>query len=98
MTYVITQACVDITDRTCLTHCPVDCIQQGERMLYIDPDECIDCGACQSVCPQQAIFFDAEIPADRAVFVGVNAEFSRGIREGGDHPHVAALPHRTDNR
>lgn len=62
------------------------------------PDDCIDCGACQSVCPQQAIYFDEEIPSDRTVFVGVNAEFARGLRNGADHPHVAALPHRDGRR
>ncbi|SHL12149.1 4Fe-4S binding domain-containing protein [Pseudonocardia thermophila] len=94
MTYVITDACVDRTDRTCLDHCPVDCIRPGERMLYIDPDACIDCGACEQVCPQDAIFFAAELPQDRQVFLQVNAEFHEGVRQRGDHPHVAALPRR----
>lgn len=96
MTYVITDACLDITDRSCLAQCPVDCIQPGERMHYIDPDSCIDCGACEAVCPQQAIFFADEIPDDHVAFVRINAEFSQGIRSssGGDHPEVSALPHR----
>ena len=54
MTYVITQACVDLLDKTCVGECPVDCIYEGERMLYIQPDECIDCGACEPVCPVAA--------------------------------------------
>jgi NAD-dependent dihydropyrimidine dehydrogenase PreA subunit len=100
VTYVITDACIDITDRSCLAQCPVDCIRAGDRMLYIDPDACIDCGACESVCPQQAIFFAEELPADRAVFLQVNAEFHRGVRadDGPDHPHVAGLPRRADGR
>ena len=56
MPYVITDACLDIMDRSCVDQCPVDCIEQGERMLYINPDECIDCGACEPVCPQEAIY------------------------------------------
>ena len=47
MSFVITEACVDVNDRRCLTECPVDCIYEGAHMLYIHPDECIDCGACE---------------------------------------------------
>jgi NAD-dependent dihydropyrimidine dehydrogenase PreA subunit len=46
MAYVITEACVDIRDRSCVNECPVDCIYEGNRQFYIHPDECIDCGAC----------------------------------------------------
>lgn len=89
-----------ITDRSCLAQCPVDCIQQGERMLYIDPDGCIDCGACEAVCPQQTTYFADELPADRSVFVQVNAEFNQGVRDSdsGDHPHVAGLPRQRDDQ
>jgi NAD-dependent dihydropyrimidine dehydrogenase PreA subunit len=96
MAYVITEGCLDIMDRSCLDHCPVDCIQQGERMLYINPDDCIDCGACESVCPQGAIFFDEELPADRRSFRDINADvFALGLEPGADHPLVAARDHRT---
>lgn len=97
MTYVITEACVDVTDRSCLAQCPVDCIQAGERMLYIDPGSCIDCGACESVCPQEAIYFADELPPERSIYLRVNAEFHRGARSAGgaDHPHVTALPPAT---
>lgn len=93
MTYVITDACLDVMDRSCLTQCPVDCIQQGERMVYINPDECIDCGACEPACPQSAIFFDDELPADLSEYRKVNLEFFTGS-PGTDHPLVAALPRR----
>src|SRR5829696_7527101 len=49
VTYVITQACVDVLDKACIDECPVDCIYEGDRMLYIHPDECVDCGACEPV-------------------------------------------------
>ena len=49
MTYVIGEACVDVLDRACVEECPVDCIYEGERMLYIHPDERVDCGACEPV-------------------------------------------------
>ncbi|MEV2211701.1 ferredoxin [Streptomyces sp. NPDC050997] len=58
MAYVIGQACVDIMDRSCMEECPVDCIYEGERKLYINPVECIDCGACETACPEQAITVD----------------------------------------
>ena len=54
MTYVITEPCIDVKDRACVDVCPVDCIHDegdADRMLYIDPDECIDCGACEPSCP-----------------------------------------------
>jgi NAD-dependent dihydropyrimidine dehydrogenase PreA subunit len=59
MTYTITDPCIDVKDQSCVEVCPVDCIHfdgDADRMLYIDPDECIDCGACEPVCPVTAIF------------------------------------------
>lgn len=49
VTYVIALPCVDLKDKACIDECPVDCIYEGERMLYIHPDECVDCGACEPV-------------------------------------------------
>ncbi|MGA1628655.1 MAG: 4Fe-4S binding protein, partial [Aquiluna sp.] len=49
MTYVIALPCVDLKDKACIDECPVDCIYEGDRMLYIHPDECVDCGACEPV-------------------------------------------------
>ena len=62
MTYVIAQPCVDVKDRACVDECPVDCIYEGERSLYIHPEECVDCGACEPVCPTEAIFYEATCP------------------------------------
>lgn len=58
MAYVIGQACVDVMDRSCMEECPVDCIYEGGRKLYIHPTECIDCGACEVACPTEAITSD----------------------------------------
>ncbi|MGH3434257.1 MAG: ferredoxin [Thermocrispum sp.] len=55
MTFVIGEPCIDVMDRSCIEECPVDCIYEGERMLYIHPVECIDCGACEPACPMEAI-------------------------------------------
>jgi NAD-dependent dihydropyrimidine dehydrogenase PreA subunit len=64
VTYVIAEPCVDVLDRSCVEECPVDCIYEGLRMiyeglrmLYIHPDECVDCGACEPVCPVEAIYY-----------------------------------------
>jgi NAD-dependent dihydropyrimidine dehydrogenase PreA subunit len=62
MTYVIALPCVDVLDRACVEECPVDCIYEGDRSLYIHPDECVDCGACEPVCPVEAIYYDADLP------------------------------------
>jgi len=57
MTLVITSACVDVKDGICTTSCPVDCIYEGERMYYIHPTECIECGMCESICPVEELPF-----------------------------------------
>jgi NAD-dependent dihydropyrimidine dehydrogenase PreA subunit len=54
VTYGIGAGCIDALDRTCVDVCPVDCIYEGNRKLYIHPEECIDCGACAVSCPQSA--------------------------------------------
>ena len=75
MTFVITDPCIDTMDQSCVEVCPVDCIQFEEgvdRILYIDPVECIDCGACVPACPVNAIFVDSEVPADQARFTEIN--------------------------
>ena len=76
MTYVIAEPCVDVMDQACVSVCPVDCIQFEEgvdRTLYIDPDECIDCGACEPECPVAAIYPEDSVPADQAKYTELNA-------------------------
>ena len=104
MTYVIATPCVDVKDRACIDECPVDCIYEGARMLYIQPEECVDCGACEPVCPEEAIFYEDDVPDDQASFTRYNAEFfdvsgigspggASGIDLAGhDHPDVTSLP------
>ena len=58
MAYVITEPCIGVKDRACVDVCPVDCIYEGPEMLFIHPDECIDCGACVPACPVEAIRVD----------------------------------------
>ena len=66
MPYVIAQPCVDVKDKACVDECPVDCIYEGSRSLYINPNECVDCGACEPVCPTEAIFYEDDLPDEWA--------------------------------
>jgi NAD-dependent dihydropyrimidine dehydrogenase PreA subunit len=86
MTYVIGEPCVDVLDRACVDECPVDCIYEGERMLYIHPDECVDCGACEPVCPVEAIYYEDDVPDQWRVYTKENAEFFSEPLPGHDEP------------
>jgi ferredoxin len=99
MTYVIASACIDVKDGTCQDVCPVDCIYEGGRMMYIQPEECISCGVCLSVCPVQAIYDEDDLPAAEAPFKAVNAEFFGAAVTGWGAPggtgpdHVTTVDH-----
>ena len=75
MPYVIAEPCVGVKDKSCVAVCPVDCIHEGETQLFIDPNECIDCGLCEPECPVDAIFMEDELPAQWKDYVKQNAEF-----------------------
>ncbi len=75
MTYVIAEPCIDVKDKACVEVCPVDCIYEGENQLFIHPDECIDCGACEPVCPVKAIFVEDEVPEQSKQFIELNKQF-----------------------
>ena len=75
MTYVVTETCIDCLHRSCVKECPVDCIYEGARALYIQPDECISCGACVPVCPVSAIFAADDLPDKWAEFTQKNATY-----------------------
>lgn len=98
MTFVITDPCIDTMDQACVSVCPVDCIhfeEGADRMLYINPAECIDCGACQPACPVSAIFPEGDVPADQARFIDINslwyedAAAARAQVGGGSAPAAA---------
>lgn len=86
MPYVIAAACVDIMDRSCMDECPVDCIYEGSRKLYINPLECIDCGACEPACPVEAISQDRAVPVGQEQFVEDNLRFFEDVLPGRDEP------------
>jgi len=75
VTYVIALPCVDLKDKACVEECPVDCIYEGDRMMYIHPDECVDCGACEPVCPTEAIFYEDDVPEKFNDYKDINKDF-----------------------
>ncbi len=108
MAFVIVEPCIDVKDGECTVVCPVECIYEGGRMYYIQPDECINCALCVSVCPVEAIYDEDEVPESAIDFVAINREFfgpdvtGWGTPGGNapqfatalDHPTVAALDPR----
>ncbi len=86
MPYVIASPCIDVMDRSCIEECPVDCIYEGERKLYINPTECIDCGACEPVCPVEAISQDRRVPDGDSEFIEDNRQFFVTALPGRDEP------------
>ena len=89
MTFVITNACIDVMDKSCIEVCPVDCIfgDDEDRMCFVEPNDCIDCGVCEAACPVGAIFRDTELPSESSDFLRINAlwfESKSAAREAVD--------------
>jgi ferredoxin len=76
MTYVVTEPCVKCKYTDCVDVCPVDCFHEGENFLVINPDECIDCGACVPECPTEAIFEENEVPEKWEEYIEINARLA----------------------
>jgi ferredoxin len=74
MPYVVTELCIKCKYTDCVEVCPVDCFYEGENMLVINPDECIDCGVCEPECPAEAIIPDTEPNAE--IWLGVNRDYA----------------------
>jgi len=79
VTYFIAEPCIDVKDRSCVDVCPVDCIHEANRILVIDPEECIDCGACEPECPVEAIFPEDALPEKWSPFVRINYAYGDGL-------------------
>ena len=77
MAFVIAEPCIGVKDKACIDVCPMDCIHGGDmdKMLYIDPDECIDCDGCVPVCPVEAIFPADKIPEKWQRYIQINAVY-----------------------
>ena len=74
MAYIVTEPCYDCKYTDCVEVCPVDCFYEDEHMLYIHPDECIDCNACVAECPVEAIFAQDDVPEKWKEWIPINAE------------------------
>jgi ferredoxin len=79
MTFVVTAACIECKYTDCVEVCPVDCFYEGETMLVIDPDQCIDCGVCEPEFPIDAIKADTEAGVE--YWIEINAVFLQGLAE-----------------
>lgn len=83
MSYYIAEPCIGTKDTACVEVCPVDCIHptkdeenfEEAKQLYIDPDTCIDCGACEPVCPVTAIFPEEELPEKWQEYIQINTDY-----------------------
>jgi ferredoxin len=75
MTYVVNDGCIRCKTMDCVAVCPVDCFYEGENMLVIHPDECIDCGVCEPECPVEAIKPDTEPGLEK--WLTLNAEYAK---------------------
>lgn len=87
MTYVVAEACIKCKYMDCVEVCPVDCFYEGENMLVIHPDECIDCGVCEPECPAEAILPDTDEGAD--AWLQLNRDYSEkwpNITQKGESP------------
>ncbi len=78
MAFVVAEPCIKCKYTDCVDVCPVDCFHEGKNMLVIDPDECIDCGACEPECPTTAIFAEDDLPEKWAEYTELNERLAKG--------------------
>src|SRR3954463_7413875 len=76
MTFVVGDNCIKCKHTDCVEVCPVDCFYEGPNFLVIHPDECIDCGACEPVCPTKAIFPESDLPDRYAEYKQINSDWA----------------------
>lgn len=81
MAFVVAEPCLDCKYTDCVVVCPCDCFREGDRMLFIDPDHCIDCEACVPECPVEAIFHEDNVPDSWREYIARNADQSRLLPE-----------------
>jgi ferredoxin len=89
MAFVVTDACIGVKDKSCVEVCPVQCFYEGEDQLYIRADECIDCGACDTVCPVNAIFPEEDLAPEQRGSIAKSERFFR------DHPDIQPATGKT---
>lgn len=93
MAYVIAEPCVDVLDKSCVEECPVDCIYEGNRMMYIQPYECVDCAACEVACPVQAIYFEDDVPKEWSAYAEANRAFFNDLGSPGGATTIGRIGH-----
>lgn len=76
MTFVVTENCIRCKYTDCVDVCPVDCFHEGEHMLVINPEECIDCNLCVPECPVDAIFAEDDLPEEQKTFLAYNEKMA----------------------
>ncbi len=94
MAFVVGENCVKCKFTNCVDICPVDAFREANEFLVIDPNECIDCSACETECPAEAIFDEKNIPEDQKQFIAINAELARTlntITQRKEPPHDAEI-------
>ncbi len=84
MPYVVAEPCIKCKYTDCVEVCPVNCFYEGANFLVIHPTECIDCGACEPVCPTKAIFPESSLPSEWAEYTALNAKYA------SEWPQIAA--------
>ena len=92
MTHVVTSACVKCKYQDCVAVCPVECFREADEYLVIDPDECIDCAACEPVCPVNAIYAEDQTPADEQSYIAINTDYFNGKDMDALKDATAAAP------
>ena len=97
MTYVITEPCIGTKDQSCVEVCPVDCIYDAGDHFMINPEECIDCGACEPECPVEAIFPEDALPDKWEPFVKINYAYGEGLDVVNELTQKYAEEHNVQN-
>jgi ferredoxin len=88
MAHIVTANCDDCKYTDCCVVCPVECFYQDDRMLYIDPNDCIDCEACVPECPVEAIFGEANTPSQWTSYIQINKEKAEALKAQGGPAHI----------
>jgi len=85
MAHVVTEPCRDCKYTDCVVECPVECFYQDDNMLVIDPNDCIDCGACVPACPVEAIYAESSVPSQWNDYIQINADRAALLKGSGKH-------------
>ncbi|HSQ54311.1 MAG TPA: ferredoxin family protein [Gemmata sp.] len=88
MAHIVTANCNDCKYTDCCVVCPVECFYQDDMMLYIDPQDCIDCEACVPECPVEAIYAEANVPAQWSSYIQLNIDRAAALKAAGGPAHI----------